>query len=155
MQATTIVMMVCGVLVVGLAVWQLIRVASGGELRLGDDRFNRFDAEDAAEAIAKDGPLLFSDVSGRGQNRPIFVNHVGDDPTTGWYVFDARAPEAPADCFLEWDEEDERFRSVDECHPGTFPPDGEGLRQYEWTVTEEGVLDIDLRSGAATTTEPS
>ena len=52
-QATTIVMMVCGVVVVALAVWLLIRAASGGDLRLGDDRFNRFDAESAAESIAE------------------------------------------------------------------------------------------------------
>ena len=153
-QATTIVMMVCGVVVVALAVWLLIRAASGGELRLGDDRFNRFDAESAADSIAEDGPLLFSDVSGRGQNRPIFVTHDGDDHKVGWHVFDARAPEAPSGCFLEWDAGDRLFRSVDGCHPGTFPANGEGLRQYPWKVTEDGTLDIDLNppDAAATTT---
>lgn len=144
--------MVSVVVAVVLGAWLLLRAASGDSVRLGDDRFDRFNAKSAAESIRKDGPLLFSDVSGRGQNRPIYVSHVGDDHKTGWYVFEARAPEAPKDCFLVWDRDDELFRSEDDCDPRTFPVDGEGLRQFPWKVTEEGNLDIDLNPERSTTT---
>jgi hypothetical protein len=151
-QATTMIIMVCALIAVVLAAWLLLKAASGGSVRLGTDRFDQFNAKDAAASIAKDGPLLFSDVSGRGQNRPIFVTHEGSDFKVGWHVFEARAPGAPDECFLRWDAEAKEFRSVDDCDPATFPADGTGLRQYKWRVTSDGTLDIDLNADKATTT---
>ncbi len=54
------------------------------KINLGTDIFRPATPSERAAAIAKDGPLLFSDVSGGGQDRPIFVNHLGHDPKTGW-----------------------------------------------------------------------
>ena len=48
------------------------------------DQFRVGNATAMAKSIAGDGPLLFSDVSGRGQQRPIYVTHQGADPPSGW-----------------------------------------------------------------------
>jgi len=144
--------MVCALVAVVLGAWLLLRAASGDSVRLGDDRFDRFNARRAADSIREEGPLLFSDVSGRGQNRPIYVTHDGTDPKTGWHVFEARAPEAPKDCFLKWHADAKEFRSESDCDPRAFPFDGEGLRQFPWKVTKDGNLDIDLNPDRSTTT---
>lgn len=147
------------VLAVGLA-WGLLAVAGGGspstQLRLGDDVFDAGNAERLSTQIRRDGPLLFSDVSGRGQRRPIAVNHFGDDAEIRWVAFDAAAPGAPENCYLSWSAERELFeeRSAVEgggreqgelCRDVTYPANGEGLRQYPWKVDDTGVLVIDLR----------
>jgi len=147
------------VLAVGLA-WGLLALASGGDgpvrLRLGDDEFDAGQAQRLSRQIGRDGPVLFSDVSGRGQRRPIFVNHFGDDPEQRWVAFSAAAPGAPRGCFLSWSQERELFeeRAVAEgagrergelCRDVTYPPTGEGLEQYEWKVDDEGNLLVDLR----------
>jgi hypothetical protein len=146
-------------LAIGLA-WGLLHLASGGsptnQFRLGDDVFDAGNAVRLAKQIDADGPLLFSDVSGRGQGRPIAVNHFGDDPETRWVAFDAVAPGAEENCFLAWSSTRELFEersAVDGggrdqgelCRDITFPPNGEGLDQYPWKITEDGTLTIDLR----------
>jgi len=147
------------VLAVGAA-WGLLELASGDnpstQLRLGDDVFEAGNAVRLSTQIDKDGPLLLSDVSGRGQTRPIVVNHFGDDPDIRWVAFDAAAPGADENCFLKWNPERELFeeRSAvdgaqheeDElCRDLTVPPNGEGQDQYPWRVDPEGLLIIDLR----------
>lgn len=147
-------------LAVGLA-WGLLALASGGNgpvrLRLGDDQFNAGQATRLSRQIAKEGPVLFSDVSGRGQRRPIFVNHFGDDPEIRWVAFSAKAPGAPEGCFLSWSDERQVFeeRAVQEgagrergelCREVTYPPTGEGLEQFTWKIDkDDGNLTIDLR----------
>ncbi|MCB1258530.1 MAG: hypothetical protein KDB26_15575 [Microthrixaceae bacterium] len=147
------------VLAIALA-WGILKVASGGgtstRLRLGDDVFEAGNATRLSKQIKAEGPLLFSDVSGRGQNRPVFINHFGDDPDIRWVAFDAVAPDAPENCFLSWSVERELFeeRSVaaggdyrkgEICRDITFAANGEGLTQYKWTVNDEGLLSIDFR----------
>lgn len=150
------------VLAVALA-WGILRLASGDSstrLRLGDDVFEAGNAVRLAKQVRADGPLLFSDVSGRGQNRPVFVNHFGDDATIRWVAFDAVAPDAPPNCFLAWSAGrqlfEERsvgtggdFRKGEICRTLTFPPNGEGLTQYKWKVDDEGRLTIDFRKDRA------
>jgi hypothetical protein len=146
-------------LAVGLA-WGLLALAGGGDgpvkLQLGDDRFNAGQASRLSEQIAQDGPVLFSDVSGRGQRRPMMVNHFGDDPQIRWVAFSAAAPGAEPGCFLSWSAASGVFeeRAVadgsgreqgERCRDVTFPPTGEGLEQYRWSVDEENNLVIDLR----------
>jgi hypothetical protein len=159
-QATAIgVGVVAVVLAVGLA-WGLLALASGGDgpvrLQLGDDRFNAGQASRLSVQIGQDGPVLFSDVSGRGQRRPMMVNHFGDDPQIRWVAFSATAPGAEPGCFLSWSAERELFeeRAVADgagrergelCREVTYPPTGEGLEQYRWTVDDEDNLIIDLR----------
>jgi hypothetical protein len=142
------------------AAWGLLELASGEgastQLRLGDDVFDAGNAVRLSKQVNGDGPLLFSDVSGRGQSRPIMVNHFGDDPKIRWVAFDAVAPGADENCFLAWSAERELFeeRSAvtgeereqgELCRDITYPANGEGLDQYPWRVTDKGVLTIDLR----------
>jgi len=148
-QTTTVVVALTSVAAVALVVFLLIRAASTGDgvaLNLGVDRFEAGNAEERAAAIATTGiPLLFSDVSGNGQQRPIFLNHTGDDATVGWSAFDARPPGGSADCFLEWDESKEDFTGVDGCDTRRFPATGEGLTSYPWKVNDAGQLIVDLK----------
>lgn len=132
------------VLGVGLLLLIVLLAGSGDvQFKLGDDVFRAGSAEDRAETIADDGvPLLFPSLS---RSRPIYLQHLGDDPSRGWYAIDARSPSDPADCEtgLAWDDDADRF--VDTCKPsGTYPPDGEGLLRYGIEVGPDGELVIDL-----------
>lgn len=159
-QRAAIAIGVVSVVVVLAVVYGLIRVASGGDgpvrWQLGDDVFDAGNAQRQSVQIANDGPILFSDVSGRGQRRPLVVNHFGDDPEIRWVAFPAAAPDAPEGCFLSWNPGRELFeeRAAEEgsgrergelCRDVTYPPNGEGLEQYPWKVDDEGRLIIDLR----------
>ncbi|MFZ4519681.1 MAG: hypothetical protein ACOYOP_14925 [Microthrixaceae bacterium] len=165
-QATSIVVgLLALVVAVGLA-WGAIALASGGkgpvQVRLGDDVFDAGQAARLSRQVAADGPILFSDVSGRGQLQPIFVNHFGDDPKIQWVALSARAPGAPEGCFLAWNAErnlfDERAnvdgagRKVGElCRDVTYSADGSGssdgskLETFPWRIDATGDLIVDLR----------
>ncbi len=122
---------------------------NGNNVRLGDNQFGDLQAERTAKRIAGSGPIQFPDVS--GGSRVVNLSHVGDDPKTGWYVFDARSPGAARDCILDWNRERERF--VDRCDAAnTYPIDGTGLRQYPITVNDKGRLIIDFNADPASTT---
>lgn len=113
------------------------------QVKLGDDVFRVGDAQRFAEIIEEDRqPLLFTSLS---NSRPIYVQHVGDDPLTGWSAIDARSPSDPDGCEtgLVWEIGNEVFR--DSCSPAdTYPPDGEGLLLYDASVDEDGELSVDL-----------
>jgi hypothetical protein len=128
-------------LAMGIAIGVAVLANQGKvDVRLGDDTFQAGDAESSAEEIATNGPLLYSDVA--GGDRDIWVQHLGDDPETGWHAFDARPPGSPRDCVAEWQPDDEVF--VASCTGEEFPADGDGLPQYPVTI-EDGKVDIDLR----------
>jgi hypothetical protein len=110
------------------------------EVNLGDDEFELEDVDGAAERIAEDGPDIFPDPT--GGNRPIMVNHLGDDPETGWVAVLAIAPNTES-CLVQWDADDEVFR---DCEGETYPPDGEGLEQFP-TRVEGDSLYVDLGRG--------
>ncbi len=144
---------------IGIA-WGMLALAGGNEtatqLRLGDDVFDAGNAVRLSKQINTQGPLLFSDVSGRGQQRPIAVNHFGKDPALRWVAFDAAAPDAEENCFLVWSAKRELFEERSAvsgaqreqgqiCRDITFQANGEGLDQYAWKVDKEGNLTIDLR----------
>jgi hypothetical protein len=167
-QVTTVVVAVVVVLLVGLAGWGLVQAASkkgsGVSLRLGDDVFDAGNAVRLSKQIGKDGPILFSDVSGRGQSRPIFVNHFGTDPQTRWVAFTAVAPGAEKGCYLAWSAtrnlfEERQLPSANGssaskeqqgklCRDSTWPANGQGLTQFTWTVGKGGTLQVDLRKPA-------
>ena len=135
-----VVVALAGVLA-GVAIFFLVtRVASeGGEL-VEDDVFEVGDAERFASLIERDNaPLAFPDALER--DRPIWVQHLGDDPQEGWLAFDA----VVGGCPLQWDPEQEVF--VDDCTAEVYPRDGEGLRQYPVTVDEDDVVTVDLKAG--------
>ena len=142
--------------VLGLALG-LVTLALGNrnsaDLNIGDQTFQAGSAEKKAELIAETGPIPYPDVSGRNE-RPIFLQHLGDDPEEGWYAFLAFPTAKGADCPWEWDADDELFRAT--CDPDlTAPADGKGVQQFKVTVTD-GQLEVDLnaeeRAKASTTT---
>lgn len=111
------------------------------EINLGDDRFNAGNAERIADRIAEDGglPALYADlVSG---DRPIFVQHTGDEADEGWVAFGAFDPDDPT-CIIEIDRE--AMILVNACdREVTYPLDGEGLRFYPTSV-EDGDVIVDI-----------
>jgi hypothetical protein len=119
------------------------------EINLGDERFNAGDTNSIAERIAEDGglPALYADlVNG---DRPIFVQHTGDDPDEGWVAFGAFDPDRPT-CLVQIDRE--AMTLVNACDPGvTYPLDGEGLRSYPTTV-EDGDVIVDINEITTATT---
>jgi hypothetical protein len=126
------------------------------DVRLGSDTFAEHDAEDAAEDIAKHGPILYPDTA--GGDRDIYLQHFGDDPEDGWIAFAARPPGVSRECTLQWDADDEVFRLLDssgkvsgECDGREYPADGEGLPTYPVTVDADGKLDVDLNAADRTT----
>ena len=133
---------------------------NSGDIRIGDATFSNVNAESQARLIADGGPVLYSDVSGR-KNRDMILQHLGDDPETGWSAFLAAPVDTPRDCIWEWQADEELFRAAcDETR--TAPADGSGLPQFEVTVVD-GVVTVDLNADAradddtptTTTTEPA
>jgi hypothetical protein len=122
---------------------------NGNNVRLGDNQFGDLQAERTATRITREGPIQFPDVS--GGSRVVNLSHVGDDPKTGWYVFDARSPGAARDCILDWNRDRSLF--VDRCDPNnTYPIDGKGLRQYVVSVNDKGRVIIDFNADPDPTT---
>ena len=153
----------------------MIRLASGGQgpvkVQLGDDTFDAGYATRMADQIDKDGPLLFSDVSGRGQRQPIYVVHIGSDEKDGWFALSAVAPGAAEGCFVTWNPESELFeerraadpaegrdalgercRDVTWSADGTDGSDGSELEAFPWEIDEDERLIIDLRPDQSRTT---
>ena len=121
------------------------------DLALGDQTFDAGNAERLAGEIASNGPVLFSDVSGR-RDRDMILQHLGDEPETGWYAFLAAPVDRARDCFWQWEPDEELFRAT--CDDSlTAPADGDGLPRFPVTIAD-GRLDIDLNADArqATTT---
>lgn len=112
------------------------------EVQLGPERFDAGSSEARAAEVAERGPFLLPDVAGR--DRDVYVQHLGDDPSTGWYVFDARREGASRDCTLEWGAEPRQF--VDPCGGPPVDERGTGLTRYAVEVTEDGQVVIDFRA---------
>jgi hypothetical protein len=140
------------VLILGLGVttWAL-RDRNSADLQLGDQTFQAGSAEDKAELIADSGPILYGDVSGR-RDRDMILQHLGDDPDTGWYAFLAAPLDKARDCTWIWQPDDELFRA--RCDESlTAPADGKGLPQFEVTV-RDGEIEVDLNADTRTDTDP-
>ena len=134
---------VAGLVLSAGLVWSVVRFASQNpeEAGLGDAVFEVGRAERLARRIASDGPFVFPDPLERG--RDLHVQHLGDDPDTGWVGVEARVP-GDRDCIVEWHADDRRFA---DCRGGTYPPDGAGLTTYPGKVVD-GQVSIDLRPGS-------
>lgn len=137
-----------GVAAVAAAVGFLIFVLwvtdrGGVEIALGDDVFEAGRADIIADEIAENGPIKYADLIGGSQN--IILNHVGTDPTTGWFAFDLIRPGQPPECQLDWDAEASLFR--DSCDPSVEVPAGGGDQpSYPVEVNGDGRLSIDFRA---------
>lgn len=147
-QTTILILSIVAVLVaIGLVIAAVGAAGRNNPPVIQAGKRTRFDAglaKERAASIAKDGPLLFSDVSGSGQRLPVFVSHDGGDFRTGWNVIGAHLPDTPDDCFLRWSKESAAFEAP--CTDVTYPLDGGPLPHYGWEVDEDGHLLIDLRS---------
>ena len=97
-------------------------------------------AEEMANGIDESGPFLLSDPS--GNDRDIYLQHVGPDPLTGWHAFGVRPSASPRECVAEWQTTAREF--VDNCDGATYPETGEGLPNYVVTVDGDGNLSVDL-----------
>jgi hypothetical protein len=120
----------------------LLSGSGGVDVRLGDDVFRAGQVERLAAAVADEGPIAIPDASPE-RARDIYLQHLGETPQVGWLAFAAQAPGAERRCLLQW--EPAGAELVDPCGEQRYPANGRGLTQYPTTVTEEGVLTVDLR----------
>jgi hypothetical protein len=141
-----------GVVVALALAFGVANLASRGKVHvnLGSETFSGQDAENAAQRIAASGPILYADTA--GGDRDIVLQHLGDDPETGWIALAARPPGVSRGCTIQSRDRDEPFRLLDssgevsdECDGREFPPDGGDLPQYPVTV-QDGKLDVDLNA---------
>lgn len=139
-RAVTVALVGVG-LAMGLA-FLVANLASRGEVEvnLGDDTFEA-DASSLADNIAAEGaPVGLGDLA--AGSRPIWVDHTGDDPTTGWRAFGAFVPDDPS-CTVNWDRDRDLY--VADCDDTlTFPRSGRGLRPYPVEVIGDDIS-IDLQ----------
>jgi hypothetical protein len=140
-----------GVVVAGVIGALVLWAASSSgdvEIQLGDTDFDAGSAERLAGVIADGGPWLVPDVA--GGRRDLIVNHLGDDPETGWHAFDARPVDETGDCFFEWDDERELFVLVTikddvTCGDGTALSTGEGDGVTIYPVAiDDGRVRVDI-----------
>ena len=125
--------------VVALALVSVLTNEGAIDPNLGDDEYTG-KAERLAKEVEDGGPFILPDASPR-KVRDVYIQHLGDDPDKGWYAFDARPADQPdRSCTLEWTGDE----FEDPCTGKTFPPDGEGLRQYEVRV-EDGIVHVRFR----------
>ena len=174
-QTRSAIIAVVALVIAVLGAWGMIRLASGGQgpvkVQLGDDTFDAGFATRMSDQIDKDGPLLFSDVSGRGQRQPIYVVHIGSDEKDGWFALSAVAPGAAEGCFVTWNPESELFEERRAADPaegrdalgercrdvtwsanGTDGSDGSELEAFPWEIDKDERLIIDLRPDQSRTT---
>lgn len=153
-------MALVGVVVLFLAIGLVtlaLKDRNSPDLQLGDQTFKAGRAAALAERIAETGPRLYADVSGR-KDRDLILQHLGDDPETGWSAFLAAPIDKPRDCTWDWQADERLFRA--KCDPDLVAPaDGAGLPQFKVTVID-GRVDVDLNAEAraaasSTTTEAS
>jgi len=136
---------VLGLLALVLLLVFVVRLLSqSGGSNLGDETFDA-NASALAAQVARDGPILFPDLLGRG--RDIYVQHLSEDPKLGWRAFRATAAGKDRTCTLRWEAAPRRFS--DPCDPTTtYPENGLGLEQFQATVQGANKLVVDLRRTA-------
>ena len=119
------------------------------EINLGDERFNAGQTDRLAQEIEDGGglPFLYQDLV--GNDRHLFVQHVGDEPDEGWVAFGAFDPDDPSCVVLIDRDERVLVNGCDESR--TYPLDGEGLRQYPVSV-EDGRIYVDVNELTTSTT---
>ena len=93
-------------LTIGLMILMLKLAGTSTEIdvRLGDVDFRGIVADDLADEVSKNGPIPFPDLV--GGDRPIWINHFGDDSAKGWVVFLAKVPGGESGCFVQWIEQE-------------------------------------------------
>ncbi len=140
---------VLAALLLGAGVIWLAGSGSNVKIQLGDTDFDAGASHPISEEIADNGPLLYSDVGGGA--RDIILNHLGDDPDTGWFSFAARPANQPRTCFFQWNPAKELFEltSADDsitCSDATADATGvgDGVIQYPVKVDSNGSVRVDI-----------
>ena len=140
---TVVVVGLAGVVVaLGLVLGVLLLTRGGTEveIRLGDRDFRDMETGRISAEIADRGPILFGDVA--DGERDIILQHLGDDPESGWLAFEARRPGQSRDCFFEWQAGQAEF--VNTCdHDDVVDAAGTGLRHFSVTVVD-GDVRVDI-----------
>ena len=139
-----------------LVIWVLgIGDGEGVEFQLGDETFSPGDINNLARSIEADGPILWPDPG--GFDNDIIVQHLGEDPMSGWLAFAARPEGTERPCTLGWRADTEDFQvgwsTRDEelnpdCSGEIFPADGGDQERFRVSVEEDGDLIVDLRDEA-------
>ncbi len=134
---------ILGIVAMVFLVTRTADLAESGDVQLniGDQVFAPGNVDRLSDDL-QDQPLLLSDPA--GGDRDIFLQHIGDEPETGWFAFAVRPPDATRDCFIQWQTDDDLFTY--NCDDRTFPADGEGLFQYPVIVAGNGEITIDLNA---------
>ena len=126
-----------------LAVLLLTRSGTDVEIRLGDSDFRDMETGRISAEIADRGPILFGDVA--DGELDIILQHLGDDPASGWLAFEARRPGQSRDCFFAWRAEQAEF--VNTCAPDdVVDAAGTGLRHFDVAVVD-GDVRVDIHAG--------
>ena len=140
---TVVVVGLAGVAVVlGLFLGVLLLTRGGGttEIRLGGRDFRNMETGRISAEIADRGPILFGDVA--GGDRDIILQHLGEDPDSGWLAFEARRPGQSRECIFTWRPEQADF--VNSCdHTDVVNERGGGLRHFDVTVVD-GDVRVDI-----------
>ena len=129
----------------GLMAGVLLLSGSDGdmELRLGDSDFRDLDTDRISAEIADRGPILFGDVADGSLD--IILQHLGDDPDSGWLAFEARRDGQDRDCFFRWRPDESLFANTCD-NEDVVDESGTGLRHFEVTVVDGDVrVDVNAR----------
>ena len=125
------------------AVLLLTRTGTDVEIRLGDRDFRDMEIGRISAEIEDRGPILFGDVADRSLD--IILQHMGEDPETGWFAFEARRAGQSRDCFFRWRPEQSDFENT--CDPDDIvDAAGTGLRHFEVAVVD-GDVRVDINPG--------
>ena len=122
------------------AVLLLTRTGTDVEIRLGDRDFRDMEIGRISAEIDDRGPILFGDVADGSLD--IILQHIGEDPETGWFAFEARRTGQSRDCFFRWRPDEVDFANT--CDPDDIvDAAGTGLRQFEVAVVN-GDVRVDI-----------
>ncbi|MEO7555937.1 MAG: hypothetical protein ABIV94_04950 [Acidimicrobiales bacterium] len=145
----TTIIGIAGVVVGIVMIVTVLALNSGGGKTTVGSTSTEFDAgraSDLSARIALDRyPLLVQDPA--NFSRPLWIQHVGDDPESGWLSFDA----AVDGCATTWDVDRQEFT---DCSGRHYPADGTGLPPYPVAVANGRVV-VNLNRDAASTTVPN
>jgi hypothetical protein len=117
--ARAVVPVLGGIVVLALifgVMWAIAAFRSGGENelteRLAPSTFRVGRIDSVAEEIAEEGPIVFANLA-LDVERPLVLDHAGDDPARGWFVYYAYPEDRDPRCAVEQVEGSAEFVDCD------------------------------------------